>query len=157
MMTMRNEVIALLSCLLASSAALAQPLPTVAVPQDVEHLLKDYARAWAANDPDALARLFAPDGMALPNGQPAALGAENIRKVYAQGAGMPLALRPLAFGASGELAYVIGGFGPAPDKPDFGKFSLVLRRGSDGRWLIVSDMDNSNRPMPPAPPKPAGG
>jgi hypothetical protein len=87
-MTTRNEVIGLVLCLLATSTALAQPLPTVAVPQDVEHLLKDYARAWAANDPDALARLFAP--------------------------------RPLAFGASDELAYVIGGFGAAPDKPAAG-------------------------------------
>lgn len=98
--------------------------------------------------------------MALPNGQPPARGAESIRKVYSQGAGVPLALRPIAFASSGDLAYVIGGFGPAADRPDFGKFTLVLRRDAEGRWLIVSDMDNSNVPMQPAPPtqaKLAGG
>lgn len=30
-------------------------------------------------------------------------------------------------------------------KPDDGKFTLTLRKDSDGRWLIVSDMDSSNR------------
>lgn len=143
---------------LASAPALAQPLPTVALPADVQRVLDDYARAWAANDPQALAGLFTPDGLALPSGQPPARGPEAIRQAYSQGAGMPLSLRPIAFGASGDLAYVIGGFGPAADKPDVGKFTLVLRRGAEGRWRIVSDMDNGNAPMrapPPAPLKPA--
>jgi ketosteroid isomerase-like protein len=30
-------------------------------------------------------------------------------------------------------------------QPDIGKFTLTLRKDSDGRWLIRSDMDNSNR------------
>jgi ketosteroid isomerase-like protein len=137
-------------------AALAQPLPAVELPPEIDRVLKDYARAWAANDPDALARLFAPDGMALPNGQPPARGADSIRKAYAQGAGMPLFLRPVAFATSGDLAYVIGGFGPAADAPEPGKFTLILRRDAGDRWLIVSDMDNSNLPMrPAAPPQPA--
>jgi ketosteroid isomerase-like protein len=29
--------------------------------------------------------------------------------------------------------------------PDEGKFTLTLRKDKDGSWLIVSDMDNSNR------------
>ena len=47
---------------LASAPALAQPQPTVALPADVQRVLDDYARAWAANDPVALAGLFTPDG-----------------------------------------------------------------------------------------------
>ena len=137
--------------LAVTAAAFAQPLPTVAIPAEVDRVLQDYSRAWAANDPAALARLFAPDGMALPNGQPPAMGSESIRKAYSQGGGMPLSLRPIAFASSGDLAYVVGGFGPAAGKPDFGKFTLVLRRGAEGRWLIVSDMDNSNLPLPPVP------
>ncbi len=137
-----------------SASVLAQRLPTVALPPDVDRVLQDYARAWQANDAAALAQLFTPDGMALPSGQPPAQGAERIRQAYSQGAGTPLHLRPIAFGTSGELAYVIGGWGGAADKPDFGKFTLVLRRGADGRWRIVSDMDNANAPMRPAPPAP---
>ncbi len=156
---MKRTLLSLLTAV-ASSTALAQALPTVALPPDIAGVLTAYSRAWAANDPEALSRLFAPDGMALPNGQPAARGAESIRKVYAQGAGTPLALRPFEFAASSDLAYVIGGFGPAADQPDFGKFTLVLRRDAEGRWLIVADMDNGNvplQPAPPVPPKPPGG
>lgn len=43
--------------------------------------------------------------------------------------------------------------GPESIRPDFGKFTLVLRRAAEGHWLIVSDMDNSNRPMQPLPPR----
>ncbi len=137
----------------------AQALPTVTLPSDVARVLSDYARAWAANDAESLSRLFAPEGMALPNGQPPARGADSIRRVYSQGAGSPLALRPIAFASSGDLAYVVGGFGPTPDAPDLGKFTLVLRKEGDGRWLILADMDNSNvpvQPVPPRPPRPAG-
>ena len=144
---------ALLAILCAASiSAWAQPLPTVALPPDIDRVLQDYARAWQANDPAALAQLFTPDGMALPSGKPPAQGAEAIRNAYSQGAGTPLLLRPIAYGASGELAYVIGNWGPSADKADYGKFTLVLRRNAEGRWLIVSDMDNANAPRRPAPP-----
>lgn len=151
---MKKTLIALLA-ISASAMTSAEVLPTIALPSELERVLTDYSRAWAANDAEALARLFAPEGMALPNGQPPARGVESIRKAYAQGAGTPLALRPVAFAASGDLAYVIGGFGAACDTPDFGKFTLVLRRGAEGRWFIVADMDNSNVPMQPVPPGPA--
>jgi ketosteroid isomerase-like protein len=131
--------------------ALAQPAATVTLPAEVDRLLKDYEKAWIAKDTDALAKLFTSDGMALPSGQMPAQGEERIRKAYSQSVGAPLNLRPVAYGASGELAYVIGGWGGASDKPEFGKFVLVLRR-VDGRWLIAADMDNSNAPRraPPA-------
>jgi len=29
-------------------------------------------------------------------------------------------------------------------EPDGGKFTLTLRKAGDGRWLIMSDMDNGN-------------
>ncbi len=155
---MKHALLALALATVAAGAG-AQTQPTVQLPADVDRVLKAYARAWEANDPQALSELFAAEGMALPSGQPPARGAERIRKAYSQGSGMPLHLRPFAFGESGELAYVIGGWGSSPTQPDFGKFTLVLRRGVDGRWLIVSDMDNAN--APPRPPqaasRPAGG
>jgi ketosteroid isomerase-like protein len=45
----------------------------------------------------------------------------------------------------GDVGYIIGGFSRQPDEPDGGKFTLTLRKAPDGRWLIMSDMDNSNR------------
>jgi len=159
---MRRLLLAPLLAGLLAFPALAQTLPSVAVPPEVDRLLRDYERAWAANDAGALAALFAPDGFALPSGQPAARGADSIRKAYSHGGGMPTALRAIDYRASGELAYVVGAYGPAGQPGDFGKFVLVLRR-IDGRWLIAADIENANQrkgPPPGAPrptPKPAAG
>lgn len=131
-------------------------LPSVALPPEIDSVLRAYERAWTANDPAALARLFTPDGMALPNGNAPAQGSAAIAAVYARGAGSPLALRALAFHQAQDLAYVVGGFAPAANQPDVGKFVLVLRRGADGQWRIAADIDNMNaRPQRPPQSAPA--
>ncbi len=151
---MKKIALTVLLSLAAASAALAQAPASVALPPEVDRVLRDYEKAWVANDQAALAKLFTVDGMALPSGQKPAQGDDAIRKAYSKGAGSLLSLRAIAYGTSGELAYVIGGFGSTADKPDFGKFVLVLRK-VEGRWLIVADMDNSNTPnRPSAPPAP---
>lgn len=140
------------SLLSVSAPGLAErmPQPSVTVPAEVEALLGSYARAWAAKDTQALAGLFADDGMALPNGDAPAVGAAAIAAAYAKNAGSPLHLRPIAFEQSGDLAYVVGGFGPAPEGPEFGKFVVVLKRAPDGAWRLAADIDNINAPQPPA-------
>jgi ketosteroid isomerase-like protein len=132
----------------------AQTLPTVTVPSEVDQLLRAYERAWAANDAAALASLFTPDGFALPSEQPPARGHDSIRKTYSHGGGQPTTLRALEYRASGDLAYVVGAYGPAMQGKDVGKFVLVLRRVG-GRWLIAADIENANQRMGP-PPRPAG-
>lgn len=122
----------------------------VAVPEGVRALLAAYERAWAAGDAPALARLFAEDGAALPNGAPRARGQTAITASYAAASGQPLALRVTAFGHGGALAYVTGTYAPAPGAPAMGKFVLVLREAPAGQWRIVADMDNTDRP-PPGP------
>ncbi|HVH34662.1 MAG TPA: DUF4440 domain-containing protein [Tahibacter sp.] len=134
------------------------PLPTVTLPPAIARVLQDYEKAWVARDDAALARLFVADGYALPNGQPPAAGADAIRAAYAGNSGSPLALRALHYAESGDMAYVIGGFGAQAGQPDFGKFVLVLRRGNDGVWRIAADMDNANAmPKRPPAPKPQAG
>lgn len=148
---MKKILLVTLFTLALNAPTLAQTPVTVTVPTEVDQLLKDYEKAWIAKDTGALAKLFTVDGMALPSGQMPAQGEESIRKAYSQSVGSPLNLRAIAYGVSGDLAYVIGGWGGASGKPEFGKFVLVLRR-VNGRWLIVADMDNSNMPRraPPA-------
>ncbi len=97
----------------------------------------------AGQDADALAALFAEDGFVLSSGVPPVRGRLQIQKQYT-GKGGPLALRALAFAAEGSVAYIIGGFAREKGEPDIGKFTLTLRKGADGRWLIMSDMDNGN-------------
>jgi ketosteroid isomerase-like protein len=106
-------------------------------------VLRDYERAWASKDAVALAALFAEDGFVLSRGKPPVRGRAAIQKHYT-GQGGPLALRAFAFATDGSIGYILGGYAAEGGEPDTGKFTLTLRRGEDGRWLIVSDMDNGN-------------
>lgn len=124
--------------------AAAAELPSIALPPAMDQVLRDYERAWRARDPAALAILFAEDGFVLANGRPPVRGRDAIRAAYADGGG-PLALRALAYATEGSVGYIIGAYGPGAPSGDTGKFVLALRRGSDGRWLIAADIDNSNK------------
>lgn len=134
--------------LVATSAAGQQVTPagepSVKLPPDLARVLTDYEAAWAQRDPAALAGLFAEDGFVLPNGGTPVRGRAAIQKHYT-GHGGPLSLRAIAYAAEGGVGYIIGGYTDMAGKPDIGKFTLTLRKGPDGRWLIVSDMDSPNR------------
>lgn len=123
----------------------AENLPSVALPSDLARVLTDYETAWGAKNAAGLARLFAEDGFVLPGGQPPVRGRAAIEKHYS-GNGGPLALRAFAFATQGKAGYIIGAYGRKVGDPDDGKFTLTLRKDAAGRWLIVSDMDNGNRP-----------
>ena len=77
-------------------------------------------------------------------------GRAAIQEFY-KGPGGPLVLRALNFATEGRTGYIIGAFSRQEGQPDVGKFTLTLRKNSEGRWLIMSDMDNGNR-RPQAPP-----
>ena len=121
------------------------PLPSVTLPPELARVLTDYEKAWGAKDAAALAALFAEDGFVLQRNKPPVRGRDAIAKAYA-GAGGPLSLRALAYAAQGDVGYIIGAYAPRAGEPDDGKFTLTLRRTAGGRWLIMSDMDNGNRP-----------
>jgi ketosteroid isomerase-like protein len=118
--------------------------PSVKLPPALARVLTDYEAAWRSKDAVALARLFDEDGFVLPNGRPPVRSRAAIERYYT-GQGGPLALRAIAFAADGAVGYIIGGFARKEGEPDIGKFTLTLRKGDGGRWLIVSDMDSSNR------------
>jgi Domain of unknown function (DUF4440) len=129
-------------------------LPSVSLPPELDRVLRDYERAWTARNSEALARLFTPDGFAMPNGAPAVRGRTAIRRSYGRNGG-PLVLRALAFGTEGSSGWIVGGYGRSADTGDVGKFVLLVSKGADGRWLILADIDNSNsRPVPPRTPSP---
>ena len=149
-----------LVALMVSASALAQqsevaapaPLPSVSLPPELDRVLRDYERAWEAHDAEALSMLFAEDGFVLENTHPPVRGRAAIRTEYS-GAGGPLSLRALAWSKAGGIGYIIGGFGRDKGAADSGKFVLTLTRDGEGRWLIMSDIDNPNqqRPRPPCP------
>jgi ketosteroid isomerase-like protein len=121
----------------------AAQLPSVILPPELARVLADYESAWRKKDPRALAALFAEDGFVLSDGAPPVRGRAAIERHYT-GQGGPLSLRAMAYSTEGAIGCIIGGYALREGEADSGKFTLTLRRGSDGRWLIVSDMDNGN-------------
>lgn len=119
------------------------PLPSATLPPPLARVLTDYETSWRKRDAAALAALFAEDGFVLPNGSPPVRGRAEIQRHY-QGHGGPLSLRAYAFDTDGSSGWILGGYTGSEGTPDEGKFTLTLRKGADGRWLINSDMDNSN-------------
>lgn len=120
-------------------------LPSAALPPDVDRVLRDYERAWQANNIEALVSLFTPDGFVMQPRRPAVTGQANLKIAYRTGAGQPLFLRALSFAQDGSVGYIIGAYRHKSTDPDTGKFILALRKDTNGRWLIAADMDNSVR------------
>ena len=79
----------------------------------------------------------------LPQGRGPVKGRAAIQQLYTRN-GSPLSLRAISYAIDGNVGYILGGYTGEAGKPDDGKFTLTLRK-ENGRWFIVSDMDNSNR------------
>ena len=136
-------VLLMLALTVLGQASAAAQLPSVPLPPELARVLTDYEGAWQQKDAAALAALFAENGFVLSSGALPVRGRAAIQKHYS-GQGGPLSLRALAYAAEGSTGYIIGGFSREQGQPDIGKFTLTLHRASDGRWLIMSDMDNGN-------------
>ena len=118
--------------------------PSVTLPAELDRVLRDYESAWGAKDAARLSRLFTEDGFVLPAGSPPVRGRAAVETFYS-GHGGPLFLRAFSYATEGKVGYILGGYTGTAGSPDEGKFTLTLKKGSDGRWLIMSDMDNANR------------
>jgi len=112
-------------------------------PAEFANVLRAYEVAWQARDAAALTELFTEDGWVMSSGRPPVHGHAEIAERY-KNSGGPLALRCLHWEQQGNLAIILGAYGPSRGEPDSGKFTLTLRRGADERWRILSDMDNGN-------------
>lgn len=128
-----------------AAADSAAAMPSVTLPPALERVLRDYEKHWAAGDGAALAELFAEDGFVLQGNQLPVRGRAAIRDMYARQAGGALRLRALSYATADSIGYILGAYGYGNAGPgDIGKFTLTLRKGPGGRWLIFSDMDNLN-------------
>ena len=142
---MLNIAFSLLLLIASSGQQASMPADTsIVLPPELARVLTDYEAGWKAGDAAALASLFTEDGFVLPSGQPAVRGRAAIQKLYTR-QGSPLSLRAFAYAKNGDVGYIIGGYTSERGRPDAGKFTLTLRKDEKGRWLIMSDMDNSNR------------
>ena len=152
-MTRTMRAVAVLGLLWVAGALLAQTppetvaaaeLPDVALPPELDRVLRDYERAWRAGDATGIASLFTEDGFLLQNHRPPIRGRAAIQAVYAGEQGGPLRLRALAYAAGDTIGYIVGGYRYGDAAHDIGKFTITLQREHGGPWLISSDMDSNN-------------
>ena len=146
MRTVTAITILILLCASGPARGLPKPRPSeasISLPAELGRVLTDYETAWRNQDAAALSQLFTEDGFVLTPGEEMVRGRAAIQKIYA-GSGGPLFLRAVAFATNGNVGYIVGGFAHQEGAADDGKFTLTLRKEAAGRWLIFSDMDNSN-------------
>ena len=120
-----------------------EPLLAVALPADLDRVLRDYERASSARDGAALAALFTPDGIALAPGAPPVRGPALGPALAARSGDVRLV--PVSYAVADSVAYIIGTFGSEQSAAAGGKFVLALRRSGGGPWRIAADIDNANR------------
>ena len=118
-----------------------QAPPAISLPPAFDRVLRDYEAAWRDGDGPRMAALFTEDGFAVQSGSPIRRGRSAIAGGITKPGGT-LQLTAYAYASSGDVAYIVGGYRYPTTVGAGGRFVLALR-GSDGRWLIAADLDNS--------------
>ncbi len=114
--------------------------------------LDAFAKHLVARDFDALAAMYATDAVVMPPNHPAVQGRDAIKQFLG---GFPrvsqMEVGVAEIEGRGDLAYVRGTYtmrlhpdGAPEPVEDAGKYLEIRRKQSDGSWLYVADMFNSD-------------
>lgn len=146
-------------------AALAQPMQARAQSaQGAQQLDEALARAFEANDPAAVAALYAPDAVQYPPAVMEQRGQAAIRQGFSDMTARyritDFAMADTHYETAGDVSTGWGRFvasavpraGGAAERWE-GRFSTVARR-IRGKWLIVSKHASMPLPAPPGMPRP---
>lgn len=127
----------------------------------VGEINKTWGAAYNAGDADGVANLYADDAVVTPPGVAALVGRGAIRDFIAsdiagaQAAGLTMNLiAGTDMGVTPDLAYDTGTFtvtDASGATVDSGSYVSVAKK-KDGKWLLVRDIWNSDRPPAPAAP-----
>jgi len=125
----------------------------IATPYELSQMNKDFAQALNDKDAEAASLLYAEDASLLPPNEAIVTGRENIKN-YWQGAldagTTNVSVSTISTGSDGDLGYEIGHFElsyPGPDGEmivEKGKYTELLKRMPDGKWISIYGMWNSN-------------
>jgi len=118
---------------------------------------RDFAKALLAKDAAAAAGLYDVNASLLPPNEPIITGRANIQ-AYWQGlidAGLLDArVKTIAAGNDGDLGYEIGTFElkirgeNGAVITDKGKYTEILKRDANGKWISLYGMWSANEPLP---------
>ena len=118
--------------------------------------------SYNAGDADTIVALYTDDAMVAAPNRPASVGHEAIRAMVvadiagAKANGLSLQINQGGTGVSGDLGWDSGSWsivdagGTALDSGNY----LAVWRKAEGKWLMIHDTWNSDRPLP-APAEPA--
>jgi ketosteroid isomerase-like protein len=121
--------------------------------EELGQMNRDFAKALVAKDATAAANLYDENASLLPPNEPIVTGRENIKK-YWQGAidaGLIAAsVKTIDASSDGALGYEIGTFElkfqgkDGTIITDIGKYTEVLKRNSEGKWISIYGMWSAN-------------
>ena len=125
--------------------------------------LKAWFEHYNSGNADGIAAQYAEEAILMPPNAPASTDRAAIRTFIAaetarsKAEGVTLKNNGVSgFGISGDLAWMSGTFSVVDAKGttvDTGKY-LSVHRKTDGEWLFIPDIWNSDTPPPPHPPSP---
>ncbi|MEO6282054.1 MAG: nuclear transport factor 2 family protein [Dyadobacter sp.] len=149
-------VFAALTCFNTSCNAPAKEKPATA--EELSQVNRDFAVALNTKDAEAAANCYAEDATLYPPNEPAVTGRANILK-YWQGAietgATNVSVKTIRTGSEGSLGWETGQFQMDIKTPDGkvvvdkGRYTELLKRNKDGKWVSIMGMWNAD--APPAP------
>jgi uncharacterized protein (TIGR02246 family) len=160
---MTRSTLAFYGCLALAllASGCSQPVSPDTTSAD-ESAVKDQDEQWAktagANDLDGTVSYYTDDASLLPPNAPIATGKQAIRAVWATllnpDTTVSWQVTKADAARSGELAYVVGVYQITAKNPkgksqeDRGKLVEVWKKQADGKWKVVTDIFNSDLPVP---------
>ncbi|MFN7014346.1 MAG: YybH family protein [Bacteroidia bacterium] len=125
--------------------------------EELGQMNRDFAKALTAKDAVAAAILYDENASLLPPNEPIITGRANIQ-AYWQGAidaGLiDASVKTIDAKSDGDLGYEIGMFtirfrGAKSDTiVETGKYTEILKRNSEGKWISAYGMWSNNEPIP---------
>jgi len=155
--TTKFLTLAAVTLLLSFSISSCNESSKPATVEELGQMNRDFARALLAKDARAAANLYDVNASLLPPNEPIVKGRANIQ-AYWQGlidAGLIDAqVKTIAAGSDGDLGYEIGTFElkirgeDGRIIVDKGKYTEILQRNAEGKWISLYGMWSANEPAP---------
>ena len=151
--------------IVSAAACSGSQVSTPGDPAPINDIRNRYIAAYNAGDAAAIAALFTEDAVSMPDHRAALIGRaaieNHLRDVFMQFS-TSISITPGDTDVAGDVAHEHGTFSVTLTPKaggnamtETGNYLVVLKKGSDGNWLVHHDIDNSNVPHPAPAPAPA--
>jgi ketosteroid isomerase-like protein len=139
-----------------ASGSTAKGFDKAAARAEIMRVDSGWTRNFMSKNVDSLMQYYSPDAVSMGEGIKAVTGAPAIRAAYVEGVKVNMRNPRITYGGidfsdDGSLAYDHGTFTVTVDGPKgkpidaSGGFLNVFRK-IGGRWVMVAEMSNSNKP-----------